>query len=325
MVSKIKHGYAYLLPASVFEPAGLTLQIDSSSSRSSVEPSSDLPFLDRLRSGPRTYGPYLEHIPQETIWEIPIKNGLKAWALEGPAAKEWKNIEPKIEDIIRQTPAKSKSDVIPSIAVCGFMVGRDRNHAAPTVAITCDSKAYISQLERVMRKIGVLHGTKFTVMNLDKTIEPLTSSGTSTWSSVFRPRPIPAILTSAIKFTSVLRARALQDEERGEPLVREERRMQKKEVDPERRGRPERPRRVIERGKNRSERMQTQTAREFSDDEISDLYAFEQTPPERMSLEHPEPRMQQKETGPERGSPLKHTVPIQTPLDNLRLQRRQSF
>jgi hypothetical protein len=223
MVSKIEYGYAYLLPASVFESAGLTLQIDSSSSHSSVEPSSDLPFLDRLRSGPRTYGPYLKHIPKETIWEIPIKNGLKAWALTGPAAKEWKNIEPKIEDIICQTPAKPESDVIPSIAVCGFMVGRDRDHAAPTVAITCDSKAYISRLEREMRKIGVLHGTRFKVMNLDKAIEPLTRSGALTGSSVLRSRPKSTIPASTMKTNAFRRALHMQqkevDSERGDPLV----------------------------------------------------------------------------------------------------------
>jgi hypothetical protein len=277
-------------------------------------------------------------MPEEPIWEIPIKNGLKAWALNGPTAKEWKAIEPKIEDIIRQTPAKSESDVIPSIAVCGLMVGRDRDHAAPTVAITCDSKAYTSLLEREMRKIGVLHGTKFKVMNLNKTIEPLTRNGTATGSSVSRPRPTPAIPASSMKTNVFRRARHMQhkevDPELGDPLMAEERGMQQEEVDSERGGLSEHPESRMQRTEVESERgdplersgphLQTQEL----DPELAGLSGppiqeslqklvrrhwsmkYQSKDPERAPLPPPlEPPTQTKEGYLERGGPPQRSEP----------------
>jgi hypothetical protein len=102
---------------------------------------------------------------KQFIWEM---------AMEGEAGREWETLERNIKEIVKGT--LPKSNTLPSIALYGFMVGKDVKHAFPSVAIDCDDHSYAVQLRDAICRSKVLDDTYFKVTVLDESPKRLTES-----------------------------------------------------------------------------------------------------------------------------------------------------
>jgi hypothetical protein len=105
---------------------------------------------------------------KQFIWEM---------SMEGEAGREWETLEGNIKEIVRGTFLKSNT--LPSIALYGFMVGKDVKHAFPSVAIDCDDHSYAVQLRDAICRSKVLDDTYFKVTLLDESPKRLTESQSS--------------------------------------------------------------------------------------------------------------------------------------------------
>jgi hypothetical protein len=85
--------------------------------------------------------------------------------LGGDFKEEWQRLKPRIEEIVRRTPAKSGP--MPAITVHGLMVGRP---PLPTILISSSSKIYATQLKKAIEQNGTLNATNFRVKSLDAPI-----------------------------------------------------------------------------------------------------------------------------------------------------------
>jgi hypothetical protein len=77
---------------------------------------------------------------------------------------DWEELVPKLEDIVRRTPARSAT--FPSIAFDNFIGGKDLDHALPVVTIACSSKDYMKQVTREIGRTKVLKGAQFELRDM---------------------------------------------------------------------------------------------------------------------------------------------------------------
>jgi hypothetical protein len=77
---------------------------------------------------------------------------------------DWEELVPKLEDIVRRTPARSAT--FPSIAFDSFIGGKDLDHALPVVTISCSSKDYMKQVTREIGRTKVLKGAQFELRDM---------------------------------------------------------------------------------------------------------------------------------------------------------------
>jgi len=218
VVLKIDNRRAFILPANViFEDVpGLQLLTEDSAATAQIE-SEDESLEDtevqlQRETYPLFFGAILpSHVERLSGYNQSLtpQDPLTKPASEDPwtinkrsqARQEWEILEPRIEDIIRQTPAKST--IIPRIAVQCIM-GKDADHGFPAVTIACDSPAYSKQLKRVINKSEFLSGTNFKLNIVDDTT-PKPSQRWALWASGFRAhQPNPSDEESLICLTTKL-------------------------------------------------------------------------------------------------------------------------
>ena len=100
-------------------------------------------------------------------------DGNKLWELRGAFEEEWHIIEARIEEIIRRTPTESRFEAPPTVMLHGFLVGKAKTLAVPTVLITSSSMPYAVQLQKAILRNRALEASSFKVMTLNSPIEKL--------------------------------------------------------------------------------------------------------------------------------------------------------
>jgi hypothetical protein len=111
---------------------------------------------------------------QHPHWGVGNKRGVigpqTIWEMIGPVKDEWEKLEPRIEDLVGQTPTKSKYEITPAVVLNGLMIGYTAEDATPTVLVSSTSESYASHLKKAIQRNGMLDTTAFDVMALDSHI-----------------------------------------------------------------------------------------------------------------------------------------------------------